>query len=333
MKLFSQVNRFAFLTANKAASPLAAQLAINGNRNAIRYENQNRTWTFDELDAHTNAFAYGLTELGWKAGDKLLLWVEKNHTSEITTAQVGAAKAGVTLVPIYAHSAEELEKALNDTKAKGLLLSPNSKAGNSKYIEVVNKVIPELYNTGRGSTLKTKFANLQHIIHTGFYTFPGTYKFRQIMVYASKNFNTLTLPNVELNVPLFISGNQTYTLKDLIAKTQENRKTSKLNDNTPVFVTGDSRSPLSFSLGVLNSLLYGNYSVYTGAQDLNEVGQTIRFYDNALLLVDGDIVKATQSLKHSENFAKIGGVAGNENIPKDSLNQLFGGKLVQQLKI
>lgn len=64
------------------------------------------------------------------------------------------------MVPIYAHSAEELEKALNDTKAKGLLLSPNSKAGNSKYIEVVNKVIPELYNTGRGSTLKTKFANL-----------------------------------------------------------------------------------------------------------------------------------------------------------------------------
>ena len=62
-------------------------------------------------------------------GDKLLLWVEKNHTSEITTAQVAAAKTGVTLVPIYAKSSEELEKALNESKAKGILLSPNSKIG------------------------------------------------------------------------------------------------------------------------------------------------------------------------------------------------------------
>lgn len=149
------------------------------------------------------------------------------------------------------------------------------------------------------------------------------------MVYASKNFNTLTLPNVELNAPLFITGNQTHTLKDLITKTDAARKSSNVNDTTPVFVTGDSRSPLSFSLGVLNSLVHGNYSIYTGAQDLNQVGQSIRFYDNALLLVDGDIAKATKGgLKHSENFAKISGIAVNENTSKDSLNSLFSGKQV-----
>lgn len=118
-------------------------------------------------------------------------------------------------------------------------------------------------------------------------------------------------------------------MKDLITKTDAARKSSNVNDTTPVFVTGDARSPLSFSLGVLNSLVHGNYSIYTGAQDLNQVGQSIRFYDNALLLVDGDIAKATQGgLKHSENFAKISGIAVNENTSKDSLNSLFSGKQV-----
>lgn len=43
-----------------------------------------------------------------ETGDKLLLWVEKNHTAEIATAQVAAAKIGVTLVPVSSSSAEEL---------------------------------------------------------------------------------------------------------------------------------------------------------------------------------------------------------------------------------
>jgi len=32
-------------------------------------------------------------------------------------------------VPIYSKSSEELEKALNESKARGILLSPNSKIG------------------------------------------------------------------------------------------------------------------------------------------------------------------------------------------------------------
>lgn len=125
--------------------------------------------------------------------------------------------------------------------------------------------MPELANTEKGAALKTKFSNLKNVIHTGFYSFAGTYKFRQVLVYASKNFNTLSLPAVELNAPLFVDGSKTLSLKDLIAKTESARKTSNITDSTPIFLTGDARTPLSFSLGVLNSLLHGNYSVYTGA--------------------------------------------------------------------
>jgi len=47
MRLFSSANKFAF---GSIASPLAAQLLNNANRNAVRFENQNRTWTFSELE-------------------------------------------------------------------------------------------------------------------------------------------------------------------------------------------------------------------------------------------------------------------------------------------
>ena len=85
MRLFTTVNKFAFSAIK--ASPLTTQLLANPNRNAVRFENQNRTWTFSELEvitfndislfiqqsfftqAHSNAFAYGLVELGWKAGN------------------------------------------------------------------------------------------------------------------------------------------------------------------------------------------------------------------------------------------------------------------------
>ena len=50
--------------------------------------------------------------------------------------------------------------------------------------------------------LKSRFSNLRWLVHTGFYSYPGTYKFRVIsfilykesLTYASKNFNRLSLP-------------------------------------------------------------------------------------------------------------------------------------------
>ena len=55
-----------------------------------------------------------------------------------------------------------------------------------------------------GQELKSSsFKSLRWLVHTGFYSYPGTYKFRvkengyfqQSLVYASKNFNRLQLPN------------------------------------------------------------------------------------------------------------------------------------------
>ncbi|EGR30780.1 hypothetical protein IMG5_123670 [Ichthyophthirius multifiliis] len=229
MKLFQRLNKFNFSSISE--SPLQRQLLVNKNKNAVRFENQNKTWTYQEIETHSNAFAYGLTELGWKQGDKLLLWVEKNHTSEIVCAQLGAAKTGVVLIPLYAQNEQELESAINESNANGILLSPNSKGQqDKKYIDIINSVIPELQRTSNGGALKSRFSQLRHVFHTGFYTFQGTFKYRQLLVYASKNFNTLSLPKVDLNATLFLSNNKSYNLKELISQSEGANKESNLSE-------------------------------------------------------------------------------------------------------
>jgi len=59
-------------------------------------------------------------------------------------------------VNCYAKSAEELSVALNDSKATGILFSPNSKAGNNKYIDIINSTIPEL---------STSIFEIKHLFH------------------------------------------------------------------------------------------------------------------------------------------------------------------------
>ena len=60
----------------------------NDRRNAIRFENQGQTWDYREVNEHSNAFALGLVELGYKPGDRLVFWFDRAQTSQIVTAQV-----------------------------------------------------------------------------------------------------------------------------------------------------------------------------------------------------------------------------------------------------
>lgn len=72
------------------------------------------------IQTHSNAFAYGLVELGYKPGDKLGLWLDKSQTSEIIASQLGALKAGVIISPFSVEKAGDLEALLKETNIKGI---------------------------------------------------------------------------------------------------------------------------------------------------------------------------------------------------------------------
>lgn len=63
--------------------------------------------------------SYGLVELGYKPGDRLGLWLEKSFTSETVATQLGALKAGVSLVPFVIEKAGDLGDFLQESGVKG----------------------------------------------------------------------------------------------------------------------------------------------------------------------------------------------------------------------
>ncbi|CAD8078850.1 unnamed protein product [Paramecium sonneborni] len=285
----------------------------NPLKNGFRFENQNLTWTFGEFDTHSNALAYGLIEQGWKQGDKLLLMLGRSNTSEAATTFVGASKAGVITVPFRSNDPKEIEKTINLVNPKGIVFSPNQLIGETKFIEILKTLVPETTQTQSGESLKSnKFTNLKWLIHTGFYSYPGTYKFRESLVYASKNFNRLTLPTVTGPITARVQNGQlqTYTYQDLI------KMSEKVQASKHIIISGDPQTVTNFSI-VAGGLERGYNTVLTGADKLNKVQNILKFYDNYSLVVDDSILsEQSQSVDISnlQNLFTVGDVNKAQNL-------------------
>lgn len=80
-----------------------------------------------DFDRYSSAFAYGLVESGFSSGDKLVIWLDQDNSAEALVAQMGAAKAGVSLVTFSEkENCDALDNALRDSGARGFLFSPSS---------------------------------------------------------------------------------------------------------------------------------------------------------------------------------------------------------------
>ena len=76
---------------------------------------------------YSSAFAFGLLEAGFTPGDRLVLYADQTVTTESLVAQMGSIKAGVSVVTFdEKESADALEHALVSSKAKGLIISPDT---------------------------------------------------------------------------------------------------------------------------------------------------------------------------------------------------------------
>jgi hypothetical protein len=118
-------------------------------------------------------------------------------------------------------------------------------------------------------------------VHTGFYSQPGTYKFREFLVYASKNFNRLSLPSVSSSNT--VVGNMTLS--------QLEEKYNSITSSSPksVIVAGDPQTPLALAT-VLGTLQKGYLSVFTGSDSPAKVARLLSHYPGSALVVNGEAV-------------------------------------------
>jgi len=116
---------------------------------------------------YSSAFAFGLLQAGYTRGDKFVLFADETSSAEQLVAQMGAIKAGVSVVTLTdKENADALDHALSSTKAKGLIFAPDAMMANKQSrINTINKLMPELSKMYLGDELNVaKYPNLKQII-------------------------------------------------------------------------------------------------------------------------------------------------------------------------
>jgi len=174
---------------------------IYGSNTAVISSEQQQKLNYSELNSYADKLASSFLELGIKKGDRLGMWSPNNLEWVIT--QYATAKAGIILVnvnPAYKH--KELEYALNLVGCKALVMAPSLQS-NSNYVEMIQKIAPEIGQYGKGFTGEVslrKLPELKHIFILGDQEESGMMKFNDFVDGAGNNaWNKLQLISKNLN--------------------------------------------------------------------------------------------------------------------------------------
>ena len=157
---------------------LAETAAKYPERQAVVFREQGVDWTWREFIAHVDTFAAGLIALGLKKGDRVGIW-SPNRVEWLVT-QFATARAGLILVNINpAYRMAELEYALNKVGCKALVAAESFKT--SRYLEMLNVLIPELETCEAGQLHSERFPTLRTIIRMGLHASPGMMNFSDVV--------------------------------------------------------------------------------------------------------------------------------------------------------
>ena len=172
-------------------------VASNYMFDAVRFDSQKFNWNLKEFDRYSSAFAFGLVEGGYTPGDKIVLWLDQENSAEILTAQMGAAKAGVTCVTFNEKDdMDALHQTLKDSGARGFYFSPSTPIDEDVTRKTyLQKLMPELEKLYPGDPIKlSNYPHLKSIVQSGHSNIRGTIKFKDSLVYANTKYSTFSLP-------------------------------------------------------------------------------------------------------------------------------------------
>jgi long-subunit acyl-CoA synthetase (AMP-forming) len=200
---------------------------------------------------YSSAFAFGLLEAGFKRGDSIVMWIDRETNAESIIAQLGAMKTGVTLVNFSENSCKDaLDHALKSSNAKGLIFSPNTEIDQStKRADVLHELMPELNSMYFGEELVSNaYPHLNHIVQTGFSTIKGTNKFKDVAVYTSPAMSTYEMPENSPDDVCIVTQKEgktvsSYTNQELV----NSANSSSANPSEVTFASMCMRTPLGFS--------------------------------------------------------------------------------------
>jgi AMP-binding enzyme len=216
-----------FTSAPSVPAILAAARAANPVKDAIKFYGVSTTaaaiaaesdplappgdgvalWSYRDVDSHVNALVAGMTEAGFRSGDKILVFVPAG-TPEYVSLVLAAADLGITVVALGAPAnpkavdVASVRAALERYEPSALFLWHGYKtvdAEDSIFSDGRNSIVSALEpaasaNDARGLAgffrvtgrpfESSKFPSVKYIVHTGDTHIRGAIAFKSLLLYT-----------------------------------------------------------------------------------------------------------------------------------------------------
>lgn len=152
-------------------------------RQAVKFTTRDYERTWREFDEETDKVAKGLMALGVKKGDKVAIWATNIPEWHLTL--FGAAKCGAILVTVNTnYKVFELEYLLTQSDTKVLVMMGGFK--DSNYVDIVNKLVPDLQSAKDGKVSPKNLPFLDRIVYAGEGTPDGMLNFKDLIKLSEK---------------------------------------------------------------------------------------------------------------------------------------------------
>ena len=266
-----------------------------------------------------------------------MLWVDKTNQAELATAQVGAMKAGLTVVTIDENdSIEDVSRTLSETEASGIIFSPTTLDSNKeKRANSLYEILPELGSMYPGDEFESaRFASLKHVIQTSQKTIRGTTKFKENMLYTKKAQTNYRIPGTSaehIAVECYKQGEKItqFTQAELAAHSEQifDNHLAKADKLLPIFVSLSMQYPLALACllgsakGQRKLFVPSTYNLNDIAHSFGTQKSDFLVCDNGLYgaqIPDSDLKKVKESTEAIKNI-----IIGSSDGSSPSESSLF----------
>lgn len=145
---------------------------------AVVYPERGLRYTYAEFDRLCRQTAKGLMKLGVEKGDHVAIWA--SNIPEWLAAQFATAKIGAVLVTINTNfQIAELDYLLTHSDVTSLIIMDSYRQ--TSYVEMVNKLIPELRTCERGRLRSKRYPFLRTVLYIGDQRPPGMHRWDSLL--------------------------------------------------------------------------------------------------------------------------------------------------------
>jgi len=319
---------------NTIGGVLDQQVVNNHFRNGVHVVEQSYSrWSFGELKRHVEAFANGLLALQFRAGDKLALALPNN--AEMLVAMLGAAKIGVTVVPLSETPSEQL---LKDTLSSGVMgLVFTDVVDGTNYADMLSKMVPEVDLYGEAEThglpfQSATFPELKYLINTAKARVDGMLRYSWVPVYAFDDTLQRATRKLSDTTPFLLNPatNKAASHGELLSSATKVLAGVSLPENARFALGAPVTTASAFSAGYLAAHMSGSLCAWSQANDAQAFDMMLRVIKPNVFVADQKALEVLADMSPTAELSHLVLVGECDKAAVDKASSALGSKSVVQ---